>query len=87
MENSAGILSGFHCCILSSQKNADIGADPQSNKRISKQEGQEGQEEASLWRELWNSIATAAEGRELSIEANFEKMHAADSIRLEYYTT
>lgn len=58
MENSAGTLSGSHCRILSSQKSANIGADPQPNKGMSKQEAQE---EASLWRELWDSIATAAE--------------------------
>lgn len=62
------MLSG---CTLSLEKSVNIGAYPQSNQGISKPSGQE---EASLWLELWDSIATAAEGRELSVDANSEKM-------------
>ena len=36
-------------------------------------------ERVSLWYELWNSIATVAESRGLSVGANYEKLDAADN--------
>lgn len=77
--SSAGGLSEFHCCILSPEKSVGRGADPQSNKGIGKQKDQE---EVSLWHEQWDSIATTAEGQELGVDINSEKMRAADDGRM-----
>lgn len=77
-ERSAGGLSEFHCCILSPEKSVGRGTDPQSNKGIGKQKDQE---EASLWHEQWDSIATTAEGWELSVDINSEKMCTAEGGR------